>query len=214
MFYTKLGICPHCRGSGADNPDDVKTCPECSGTGYTVKRQQIAPGFFQQFQAPCDRCTGKGKIYKKKCHVCRGDKIMPGTDKIEIIVEKGVPSNHELKFYNAGDEHYERAPSDIIYHIEEIPHKTFTRKGKDLRTVIWLTLQEALLGFTKEIVHLDGHKVKITRDKVTQPGEVTKIKNEGMPIHENSSNFGDLFIEYQVKFDEKFTEEQKKRKKS
>lgn len=50
IFLTKQTICPHCRGSGADNPDDVKTCPECNGTGYTIKKQQIAPGFYQQFQ--------------------------------------------------------------------------------------------------------------------------------------------------------------------
>ena len=50
LFLTKQVICPHCRGSGADDPDDVKTCPECNGTGYTIKKQQIAPGFYQQFQ--------------------------------------------------------------------------------------------------------------------------------------------------------------------
>jgi DnaJ-related protein SCJ1 len=29
--YTRQIICPHCRGSGADNPEDVKTCPHCKG---------------------------------------------------------------------------------------------------------------------------------------------------------------------------------------
>ena len=31
--YTRSIICPHCRGSGGDNPDDVKTCTKCKGTG-------------------------------------------------------------------------------------------------------------------------------------------------------------------------------------
>lgn len=31
--YTRSTICPHCRGSGADDPDDVKTCQKCNGQG-------------------------------------------------------------------------------------------------------------------------------------------------------------------------------------
>jgi len=42
---------------------------------------------------------------------------------------------------------------------------------------------------------------------VTQPGDVDKIKNEGMPIYENSSSYGDLLVEYKVEFPEKFTDE-------
>ena len=53
-----------------------------------------------------------------------------------------------------------------------------------------ITLEEALLGFSKEIIHLDSHAVLLERDKVTQPGEIQRIPKEGMPHHEYSSNFG------------------------
>jgi len=33
IFMTKRVICNHCRGSGADSPEDVKTCPDCNGAG-------------------------------------------------------------------------------------------------------------------------------------------------------------------------------------
>ena len=36
---TKRIICPHCRGSGADDPNDVETCKYCKGTGMQVKKQ-------------------------------------------------------------------------------------------------------------------------------------------------------------------------------
>ena len=29
--YTRNTICPHCRGTGADDPSDVKTCTKCNG---------------------------------------------------------------------------------------------------------------------------------------------------------------------------------------
>ncbi len=52
-----------------------------------------------------------------------------------------------------------------------MPHARFRRSGNNLHTVVTLTLEEALLGFTKEIEHLDDHIVTIEKTKVTQPGK-------------------------------------------
>ena len=38
-------------------------------------------------------------------------------------------------------------------------HPIFERRGDDLYTNITITLRDALVGFTMEIPHLDGHKV-------------------------------------------------------
>jgi len=38
IFMTKRIICEHCRGSGADSPEDVKSCPDCNGVGKTMKK--------------------------------------------------------------------------------------------------------------------------------------------------------------------------------
>ena len=45
--YTRKMICPHCRGSGADDPSHVKNCPKCGGRGVTIEKHQIMPGFVQ-----------------------------------------------------------------------------------------------------------------------------------------------------------------------
>jgi DnaJ-related protein SCJ1 len=58
-------------------------------------------------------------------------------------------------------------------------------------------ISQALLGFERNITHLDGHEVKILRDGVTQPGYVMTIKDEGMPIFERQGH-GDLFVEFNV----------------
>lgn len=49
LQYNRNIICPHCRGSGADDPDDVAECHNCGGSGVVIKRQQIGPGMVQQF---------------------------------------------------------------------------------------------------------------------------------------------------------------------
>lgn len=38
LQYNRNIICPHCRGSGADDPDHVAKCNTCSGTGQVIKR--------------------------------------------------------------------------------------------------------------------------------------------------------------------------------
>jgi DnaJ-class molecular chaperone len=67
-----------------------------------------------------------------------------------------------------------------------------------LKTRVKITLKQALLGFEKQLTHLDGHKVKINRKKITRPGEVEKIKNEGMPIFDFPSDYGELIVTYDV----------------
>ena len=56
------------------------------------------------------------------------------------------------------------------------PHKKFRRQGNDLHMVMRITLKEALLGFSRQIKHLDDHYVKINQKKVTSPGEVFRIQ--------------------------------------
>jgi DnaJ-class molecular chaperone len=69
-------------------------------------------------------------------------------------------------------------------------------------------LKEALLGFEKEIPHLDGHSVTIAKDGVIQPGDIIKIRGEGMPIHQ-SSDQGDMYVKIEIVFPTELTEKQK-----
>lgn len=63
-----------------------------------------------------------------------------------------------------------------------------------------------------EIPHLDGHKVTVTREKVTWPGARIRKKGEGMPSYENNNLFGVLYITFDVDFPKNdFSEEQKEK---
>ena len=66
-----------------------------------------------------------------------------------------------------------------------------------------------------EIKHLDGHIVKIHRDKITWPGAKIKKKDEGMPNYNNNNIKGLLVITFDVNFPKgEFSEEQKNSKSS
>lgn len=74
-------------------------------------------------------------------------------------------------------------------------------------------MKQALLGFEKEITHLDGRKVKLSKNKITRPGEIEKLKGEGMPVYNSPSDRGDLIITYQVELPQKLSQEQREGKK-
>lgn len=71
-------------------------------------------------------------------------------------------------------------------------------------------MQDALVGFTVDIRHLDGRMVTVQRDKITKHGTRIRKKNEGMPNYDNNNVYGSLYITFDVAFpDNEFTEEQK-----
>lgn len=91
----------------------------------------------------------------------------------------------------------------------------FERKGDDLYTNVTISLQDALVGFKLDIVHLDGRKVTIQRDKITKPGSRLRKKGEGMPSYDNNNLHGTLFITFDIAFPEtELTEDEKEGKKS
>jgi DnaJ-class molecular chaperone len=86
----------------------------------------------------------------------------------------------------------------------------FKREKDNLRMKMKISLKDALVGFTKEIKHLDGHIVTISKKTVTQPGEIIKITGEGMPIHQRGGN-GDLLVEMEIEIPQTLTKEQKEK---
>lgn len=94
--YTRNIICPHCRGTGANSEDDIKVCTKCGGQGIIMERQQIAPGYIQQFQRQCPKCNGQGKTISKSCNVCNKNKIILSIEEMSVFVEKGMSDGQEI----------------------------------------------------------------------------------------------------------------------
>jgi DnaJ-related protein SCJ1 len=209
VAHKKQVLCPKCRGTGAKDPNDVQTCPDCQGTGTKVFTQQLGPGFITQTTRTCDRCNGKGKIIKSTCPFCKGTKVSVGEETITIEIEKGMPDKHTIIFEQEADEAPEITPGDVIFRINTIPHKKFSRIGNNLYTNMTISLLEALVGFTKTMKHLDGHIVTISKTDITKPGEIFSIKNEGMPHHNYPSQMGDLFITFSIQMPTSLTDKQK-----
>jgi DnaJ-class molecular chaperone len=52
-------------------------------------------------------------------------------------------------------------------------------------------------------------QVTLASSEVVIPGQVQRIRGEGMPLYDNNKKFGDLFITYSIRFPSHLTETQK-----
>lgn len=80
VLVEKQVACPHCKGTGAENPHDIVRCMDCGGQGRINKRMDMGNGFYNIFTSVCPRCEGKGKVIGRKCHLCNGQKITQGLE--------------------------------------------------------------------------------------------------------------------------------------
>lgn len=60
------------------------------------------------------------------------------------------------RFRDAADEYVNVRAGEVIFKVHEMKHKIFERSKNDLKATVKITLKQALLGFEKEITHLDG----------------------------------------------------------
>ena len=183
LEYQRNVVCPHCDGSGAESPGDIHTCETCDGRGVRIVRQQIMPGFITNAQMTCDRCGGAGSVIAHKCSNCHGQKIVQEVASIEVELERGANDGVEVVIEGEADEAPDHEAGDIIVKISARRSKgQFRRGGTSLYKTLPISLSEALLGFERNLTHMDGRKVTVKRDGVTQPGFVSVVDNEGMPV--------------------------------
>ncbi|ETW03350.1 chaperone DnaJ [Aphanomyces invadans] len=208
VTFRRNVICRKCKGTGAKD-GVTKPCKTCGGQGVVLVNQQMGPGFTVQMQHQCPKCGGRGKTYKSKCPHCHGHKVVEEMKTITGVVERGMPSNHEIVFERHGEQHPGIMPGNVIMRLVQLPHRVFRRAGDDLHAQVQISLKDALLGFDTTLLHLDGHKVSIAHDGVTKPFEVRRVLEEGMPHHHVPSQHGDLYVTHNIKFPTKLTDAQK-----
>lgn len=85
----------------------------------------------------------------------------------------------------------------------------FSRANDDLHYEMEISLEEALLGYRKDVLHLDARKVWITSTDVTKPFQVRRIAGEGMPVHNFPSQKGELHVLHHIAFPATLSDAQK-----
>lgn len=188
-----------------------KKSQDCQGPGVKVRVQQLAPGFVQQVQVNDPSCVARGKAWKSPCKAC--PKGMTEEEEIQLTldIQAGMRDGDRIKFDQVADEAVGHIPGDLIFIIKQAPDALFHREGDDLHMTMVINLHQALVGFEKSFIHLDGREVKLNKQDVTYCGEVVRMSGQGMPKKGSGrKSFGDLFITLQIDFPRSFNERQKK----
>jgi DnaJ family protein B protein 11 len=119
---------------------------------------------------------------------------------LEMEIEPGMRDGYQYPFIAEGEPHIDGEPGDLIMVIKTKKHGVFERRGDDLYMNLTVSLRDALVGFSVDISHLDGHVVTLYREKVIWPGAMIKKPGEGMPNYDDNTRRGSLFITIDVDF--------------
>jgi len=206
LALQKSVICPKCDGRGGKE-GAVKKCPGCDGRGMKTMMRQMGP-MIQRFQTVCPDCQGEGELIREKdrCKQCNGKKTIVERKVLHVHVDRGVKSGTKIEFRGEGDQLPGVEPGDVVFEIEQKPHPRFQRKDDDLFYHAEIDLLTALAGGTIHIEHLDDRwlQVDVVPGEVIAPGAVKVIRGQGMPSWRHH-DFGNLYIQFDVKFPERLT---------
>ena len=191
---SKLAITRKVQKNKNETPSE---CYQCNGTGTTTKIRQIGPGMIQQMQAKCSYCNGQGfnvdMITEKKI--------------INVNIEKGMNEGENISFLNEGNQIPGGMQGDILIILKQKSHNLFTRKNEHLFMKKTILLYESLFKTEFIINHLDGRKILLQTDKVIKPNDFRIIKGEGMPIHGDPFNKGDLIVQFNIEYPKSINKE-------
>lgn len=208
--YKKQTKCSECNGTGAASGSTPQTCPTCNGAGQV--RQQVNSLFGATIQiVTCPNCRGEGVVNTNPCKKCNGKKRVSESISNSVDIPAGIDSGMHMRIPSGGDDGINGGPAGNLYILIRIKeHAKFTRNGDDLMTHLEIPFTAATLGTKTKIENIYGGESEIKINPGTQPGEVYRIKDAGMPNVRHKQK-GNLFVEIKVNVPTKLSPEQKER---
>lgn len=201
--FNKQFFCEACGGKGGKN---VRVCQECNGRGMKLVTRHLGPHMIQQMQAQCDACGGQGEICRPqdRCRRCNGAKVYKKIHTFDVHVNRGTKDEKKILFREEGDQIPDKIPGDVYVQINQLPHHRFRREGAHLFYNKKISLVEALTGFEFPIQTLDNRTliVKSSPPTLYAPDSVRAIRDEGMPMQDDISRYGNLYVTLSVQFPE------------
>jgi molecular chaperone DnaJ len=125
---------------------------------------------------------------------------VPGGKKkiVNIEVPSGIEHGQQIRYQGMGDSSIPSARAgDLLVNVFIKPHSVFRREGDSLIVEKTISVWDAMLGTSLEIVTLDKKTLNITIPAGTQPDTVMSCRSEGIP-NIRSKIRGNLLIKIKV----------------
>lgn len=213
LHFQTFVKCDKCSGVGYDQKAGTEKCSVCAGKGEIKEIKNTFFGSLTQVKT-CSRCFGTGNIPKNVCAKCGGTGRVRGEKEAAVKIFPGVNAGQVIKIIGAGEAgEREAGEGDLFVRIKIIPHFHFERRGDDLFVKKEIKLTDFLLALMDEkdivVQGISGGKIEVKIPADFNLGKPVVIKNEGMPIF-NQSGRGNLFIELKIKKPKKLSQKAKK----
>uniref|UniRef100_A0A3B5MAI2 J domain-containing protein n=1 Tax=Xiphophorus couchianus TaxID=32473 RepID=A0A3B5MAI2_9TELE len=126
--------------------------------------------------------------------------LRKGEKVLNVVVKKGWKAGTRITFPREGDETLNSPPADITFILRDQDHPEYKRDGSNIVYTAQITLKEALCGCTVNVPTLDNRMMPLPCSDIIKPGEVRRLRGEGLPLPKSPSQRGDLVVEFQVLF--------------
>ena len=188
--------------SGADDAAKAKADEDrCAGCGPSC------PAETKMVQRRMGNMIMNQEVQEPSKERCREDEKM-----LHATIERGAAEGSEITFPRASEQAPGMIPGNVVVKLRTAKHAVFVRDGNDLRMELKIPLRSALIGFEREIRHLDGRPVTIRSPSDGAPmhhGQVLTLRGEGMPVAGVPSEFGNLYVKLVIQMPERLSAEER-----
>ena len=129
--------------------------------------------------------------------------------RIEVKIPAGVRTGSKVRVAGEGYPGAAGASSgDLFLVVRVLPHQSFERKGDDLQTEVGVDLYTAVLGGEITVPTMTG-KATLSIPAGTQPGQVFRLRGQGMPSLRDPSQRGNLMVKAQVRLPKQLSDQER-----
>ncbi|MCA9141271.1 MAG: molecular chaperone DnaJ [Planctomycetaceae bacterium] len=200
--FARSKACGTCGATGVTPGSSKQTCSRCGGRGQVVQSAGIL-----RVQTACPACQGAGAIISDPCRDCRGQGYTPAKVTLDVAIPAGVDDGMRVRLPGEGEPSPDGGPAGDCYCFVSVrKHRLFERDGSHLILRLPMTYTQAALGATIQVPTLDGpYDLKVPAG--TQPGDVFRIRSQGMP-DPRGGHRGDLLVQTYIEIPKKLSAEQ------
>jgi len=184
------------------------TCGTCRGNGQVRRVTNTILGQMAT-TTTCPNCHGTGKTVKSKPKDSDEHGQKRQEEIVEINIPAGVVEGMTLNVAGKGNAGpFGGVPGDLLVQIEEEEHPQLKRDGLNLYYDLYVNFADVALGASMEVPLVRG-KAQIKLDEGTQSGRILRLKGKGLP-EVNGYQTGDLLVNINVWTPQRLTDEERK----
>jgi len=129
---------------------------------------------------------------------------------VDVRIPAGVKDGSRVRAAGEGETGSGGAAAgDLFLRVKVRPHSVFERKGDDLHVHVRVPLTTAVLGGEAQVATLNG-SLRLKIPATTQPGQVFRLKAQGMPVIGRKGDRGDLYATVDVELPKTLTDEERR----